>query len=221
MWLVVEVVGMAAAAAMALLVLSVLVALAVAGRVRRGRGAPLKRFSVFVLDFLYLPLKMLFGLFGRTSRLDERMVALRNRVNREPFIHSSRRLLLAPQCLRDLECPAPSTRRGILCKECGRCTVGDIAAEARRLGYQLYLLTGSAFIPTLVAEERPDAALLVACPYECNKVMMALGGLTTYAVPLTRDGCVGTDVDISLVVEAMHLGRPAAQAENPQPGGGS
>lgn len=217
MWLVIEVVGMAAATALGLLVLSVLLALMVAGRVRRGRPAPLKRFSVFVLDFLYLPLKMVFGLVGRTSRLDERMVALRNRINRQPFVRSARRLLLAPQCLRDLECPAPSTRRGILCEECGRCTVGDIAAEARHLGYQLYLLTGSAFIPTLVAEERPDAALLVACPYECNKVMMALAGLTTYAVPLSRDGCVGTEVDFTEVIEAMRLGRPNAPTETPQP----
>jgi hypothetical protein len=208
---------MAVAAALGLALLGVLVALAVAERVYRGRWAPLKRFSVFVLDVLYLPLKMLFGLLGGASRLDARVVALRNRVNRRPYTRSTRRMLLAPQCLRHLECPAPSSRRGILCKQCGRCKIGEIAAEAERLGYSLYVLTGSAFIPTLVDEEQPQAALLVACPYECNKVMMALSGLVTYAVPLTRDGCVSTDVALDQVVQAMHLGRLEAQTQEAEP----
>lgn len=217
MWDIVEVTGYVVAVALAAAVLSVAAALAVAALVHAGRPALLKALSAFVLDFLYLPLKMAYGALGRKSSLDELMVALKNRVNRKRFARSRRRLLLAPQCLRHLECPAPGTRRGIQCKECGRCKVGDIVAEARQLGYELFLLTGSAYIPTLIAEEKPDAALLVACPYECNKVMMALGRLVTYAVCLGRDGCVSTDVDLSQVAEAMRLGLAEAEQEGAAP----
>jgi len=206
MWLIIERVGQVVAVVVAAVVLSVVVALAVAVMVHRGRWAPMKRFSAFVLDFLYLPLRILFGAFGRAAKLDEMMVRLKNRANHSRFARSRRRLLLAPQCLRHIECPAPSTRRGVLCKECGRCELAGIVADARRLGYQPYILTGSSFVPRIVEEDKADAALLIACAYECNKVMMALGRLPTYCVCLERDGCVSTEVAPAKAAEAMRLG---------------
>jgi hypothetical protein len=220
MWRVVELVGRIVAALVGAAVLSVAVALVVAWRVYRGHWAPLKRFSVFVLDFLYLPLKALFGGVKRLPKLDAMMVALKNRANQERFKRSRRRLLLAPQCLRHLECPAPSTRRGILCQRCGQCKVAAILGDAEPLGYRFYLLTGSSFVPRIVQDEEADAALLVACPYECNKVMMALGRLATYGVALERDGCVSTDVSLEKVAEAMRLGLDEEEGsrEGAQPG---
>jgi len=206
MWFAIELIGQIVVAVVAAGVLSVVLALAVAGRVARGRWAPLKRLSIFVLDFFFLPLKLLLHVLPGKRSLDPMMVALKNAAYRTRFARSKRRLLMAPTCLRHLDCPAPSTRRGIQCKCCGRCKVGEIVAEARRLGYKPYVLTGSSFVPQILADEKPDAALLVACPYECNKVMMALGGLTSYAVPLDRDGCVNTDVSLDRVIEAMKLG---------------
>jgi len=206
MWSVVQVIGQIVVALAAAGALSVAAALGVAALAYQGHRAPLKRFSIFVLDFLYLPLKMAFGALGRAGLLDAMMVALKNRANRWRFAHARRRLLLAPQCLRDLDCPAVSTRRGIECKRCGRCKMAAILDDAERLGYRAFLLAGSSFVPKIVADEKPDAALLVACPYECNKVMMALGRLTTYAVRLDRDGCVGTEVSLERVFEAIRLG---------------
>ena len=206
MWPLVELVGAAVLALAAAGLLSVAVALGVAWWVQRGHRAPLKGFSAFVLDFLYLPLKLALGAFGPVRGLDEKMVALKNRANHGRFARSRRRLLFAPQCLRDLECPAPSTRRGILCKRCGQCELGAILDEADRLGYHSFVLTGSSFIPRLVEEEKPDGALLIACPYECNKVMMALGRLATYAVCLDRDGCVSTEIAPAKAMQALRLG---------------
>ena len=215
MWIVLEHVGRVAAALLAAAVLSVVVALAVAAWASRGHWAPLKRFSILVLASLYLPLKLLFASVHRLPSLDAMMVTLKNQANRKRFARARRRLLLAPTCLRDLACPAPSTRRGIQCKQCGRCKIGEIKADAERLGYGFYLLTGSSFVPQIIADERPDAALLVACPYECNKVMMALGGLTTYAVELDRDGCVSTDVSLDRVAAALREGLAVADPEAP------
>jgi hypothetical protein len=217
MWEIVDVAGLIACALLAAAVLSVALALLVATRVYRGHWVPLKRFSAFVLDFLYLPLKFLFAALKGVPKLDAVMVALKNRVNRRRFERARKRIILAPQCLRALDCPAVSTRRGIQCRRCGKCAVCEMAKEAERLGFPFYLLTGSSFVPTIIREVRPDAALLVACPYECNKVMMALGGLTTYAVELDRDGCVGTAVSVPAGLEAMRMGRADEEASDGAP----
>jgi len=221
MWHVVEIAGMTALGILAAALAAVGLALAVAFAADRGRTVPLKRVSVFILDFLYLPLKMLFAAFKSVPKLDQVMVSLKNQTHRPRFAAADRRVVLAPQCLRALECPARSSRRGILCVKCGKCKVGGLAAEAERLGYGFYLLTGSSFVRTIIEEDKPDAALLVACAYECNKVMMALGRLPTYGVSLDSDGCVGTEVTESNVLAAMRIGResdtsadPAAEAQD-------
>ncbi len=206
MWIVLEHIGRVVAILLGLAALCLAVALAVAAWARRGHWVPLKRFSILVLDLVYLPLKLAFSLSGRLPSLDAMMVALKNQANRRRFTQARKRLLLAPTCLRAIKCPAASTRRGIQCIGCGLCKIAEMKAEAERLGYSFYLLTGSSFIARIVADEQPDAALLVACPYECNKVMMGLGRLTTFAVPLDRDGCVDTDVALERVSEAMELG---------------
>ncbi len=195
----VAVLGGAAAGCMA-------AALGVAAGASRGLHVPLKRFSLFVLDLFYVPLKVLFGAVHGAPSLDAMMVALRNQANGGRYERSARRIVLAAACLRHVECPARSTRRGIECQRCGRCKVRAIHAEAERLGYPVFVLAGSAFVGRLVADERPDAVLLVACPHECNKVMIALGRRATYAVPLERDGCVATDVALPAVAAAMRLG---------------
>jgi len=207
MWRFVEIAGMISLALLIAVLAAVGLALNLAFAAHRGRRTPLKRLSVFVLDFLYLPLKMLFAAFKNVPKLDAIMVSLKNQSNRPRFAAATRRVVLAPQCLRALECPAKSSRRGILCKQCGLCKVGELAAEAERLGYGFYLLTGSSFIRTVIEEDQPDAALLVACAYECNKVMMSLGRLATYGVCLDSDGCVGTEVTEANVLAAMRIGR--------------
>ncbi|MFP4055606.1 MAG: DUF116 domain-containing protein [Candidatus Brocadiia bacterium] len=221
MWYLVDLAGLVVMALVAVAALAVVLALGVALAVYRGRRAPLKRFSAFVLDVLYLPLKLAFAA-AKGSRgiaaLDAMMVAIKNQANRRRFARAGRRLLLAPQCLRAVDCPAPSTRRGVLCQRCGRCVVADMLGESERLGYRLYVLAGSSFIARIIEEEQPEGALLVACPYECNKVMMALGRLASYAVPLDRDGCMNTEVSLAKVQQAMALGRQPQDGPAPSDG---
>ncbi len=206
MWHAVEIVGAITLAVAGAAVAGVLVALGIAAWARRGHWVPLKSFSVFMLDFFYLPLRRAFGALRGAPGLDELMVGLKNRVNRRKFLLARRRLLLAPQCLRHIDCPAPSTGRGIICQACGRCKLDRILAEAKRLGYRPYVLAGSSFVHRLIEEEKPDGALCIACPYECNRFMMALGGVAAYTVCLTKDGCVSTDIAVSSVLDAMRLG---------------
>jgi len=212
-WGVAEQIGRAVAAAAVAGLACVAVSLAIAVRASHGRSAPLKRFSLVVLELLYLPLRMLWAALPVKAPLDVLMVTLRNASNRGRLARAQRGIVLVPSCLRHLACAAPGSRRGIQCARCGLCKLQEIHEQAGRAGWRVFVLTGSAYVPRLVAEERPEAALLVACAHECNKVMMALGALPTYGVPLTRNGCVATDVDLGQVRAALRLcGRPAANS---------
>jgi geranylgeranyl diphosphate synthase type II len=62
-----------------------------------------------------------------------------------------RRLLLLPKCLRvEDKCPAPFDEFGLLCKQCGLCTIHDLQEEAERLGYAVLVAEGSAVVMALI-----------------------------------------------------------------------
>ena len=77
-------------------------------------------------------------------------VLINNEMWREPLaaVPYERRLLLLPKCLRvESKCPAPFDEFGLLCKQCGLCTIQDLQAEAEKLGYAVLVAVGSAIFP--------------------------------------------------------------------------
>src|ERR1041384_3912201 len=65
-------------------------------------------------------------------------VLLNNELWRETLasVPFEKRLLLLPKCLRvENKCPAPFDEFGLLCKQCGLCSIQDLQSEAERLGY--------------------------------------------------------------------------------------
>ena len=73
----------------------------------------------------------------------------RDELAQVPF---ERRLLLLPKCLRVEEhCPAPFDQFGMLCKECGLCSIEDLAKEAEHLGYAVLIAEGSAIVRAMRA----------------------------------------------------------------------
>jgi hypothetical protein len=64
-------------------------------------------------------------------------VLLNNHVWRDALasVPYDRRLLLMPKCLRiEDKCPAPFDEVGLLCKQCGLCSIQDLQNEAEKLG---------------------------------------------------------------------------------------
>jgi len=75
-----------------------------------------------------------------------------------------RRLLLLPKCLRvEDKCPAPFDEFGLLCKQCGLCTIQDLQEEAERLGYAVLVAEGSALVMALIQTGKIDAIVGVSC----------------------------------------------------------
>src|SRR5712692_2937525 len=80
-------------------------------------------------------------------------VLLSNEVWRDQLatVPYDRRLLLLPKCLRvEDKCPAPFDEFGLLCKQCGLCTIQDLQNEAERLGYAVLVAEGSAIVMAMI-----------------------------------------------------------------------
>ena len=174
---------------------------------RTGRlGWP--RLSVFAASLLYSPLCKLLRLFGKpTQALDLFLIDAANAVMAEAFGRAGPvRLVVGPQCLRAGECRAPlHPVEGYKCLKCGRCPFAEVASAAEEAGFRFFIVPGDRFAKRLAEGLGADAAIGVACPAELSLALVAglRMGVASRGVPLRRDGCFETDVDVEQVKEAM------------------
>ena len=141
---------------------------------------------------------------------DYLMVLLNNAVWHDTVasIPYERRLLLLPQCLRDFKnCPALVDEFGLLCEECGQCDIGALQSLAEELGYVVLVAEGSTVVSKLLESGKVDAVIGVSCLSALEKSFphMANGAIPGLAIPLTVDGCIGTETDTDHVREAILL----------------
>jgi geranylgeranyl pyrophosphate synthase len=119
-----------------------------------------------------------------------------------------RRLLLLPKCLRvEDKCPAPFDDFGLLCKQCGLCTIQDLQEEAERLGYAVLVAEGSALVMALIQSGKIDAIVGVSCLSVLERAFpyMEAAAIPGVAIPLLQDDCKDTAVDIDWVWSVVHL----------------
>ena len=137
-------------------------------------------------------------------------VLLNNEVWREQLAATSfeRRLLLLPKCLRiEDRCPAPFDDFGLLCKQCGLCSIQDLQEEAERLGYAVLVAEGSALVMALIQTGKIDAIVGVSCLSVLEKAFPHMEGaaIPGIAIPLLQDDCKDTAVDLEWVWDVIHL----------------
>ncbi|MDD4870218.1 MAG: polyprenyl synthetase family protein [Kiritimatiellae bacterium] len=119
-----------------------------------------------------------------------------------------RRILLLPKCLRSVgECQAEIDEFGLLCKECGRCPIGKLQAEAEDLGYVVLIAEGATVVTKLLESGKVDAVIGVSCMETLERSFphMAADAIPGIAIPLFMDGCVNTKVDLDWVRDALRL----------------
>ncbi|MCB1020079.1 MAG: polyprenyl synthetase family protein, partial [Acidobacteria bacterium] len=137
-------------------------------------------------------------------------VLLNNEVWREHLASTpfERRLLLLPKCLRvEDRCPAPFDEFGLLCKQCGLCTIQDLQEEAEKLGYAVLVAEGSALVMALIQTGKIDAIVGVSCLSVLEKAFphMENAAIPGIAIPLLQDDCKDTAVDVEWVWDYIHL----------------
>jgi geranylgeranyl pyrophosphate synthase len=119
-----------------------------------------------------------------------------------------RRLLLLPKCMRvEDKCPAPFDEFGLLCKQCGLCTIQDLQEEAERLGYAVLVAEGSALVMALIQSGKIEAIVGVSCLSVLERAFpyMEAAAIPGVAIPLLQDDCKDTAVDIDWVWNVVHL----------------
>ncbi|MBM3734738.1 MAG: DUF116 domain-containing protein [Acidobacteria bacterium] len=180
----------------------------IAGYVERNRHAltpPL------VLDELRQHAEVVVREFGIEGKFtDYAGVLLNNEVWREHLatVPFDRRLLLLPKCLRiEDKCPAPFDEFGLLCKQCGLCTIQDLQEEAERMGYACLVAEGSALVMAMIQTGKIEAIVGVSCLSVLEKAFpfMEAAAIPGVAIPLNQDDCKDTTVDIEWVWDILHL----------------
>src|SRR2546425_6433679 len=137
-------------------------------------------------------------------------VLLNNELWRETLaaVPYERRLLLLPKCLRvEAKCPAPFDEFGLLCKQCGLCTIQDLQAEAEKLGYAVLVAEGSAIVMSLIQTGKIEAIVGISCLPVLERTFpyVEAAAIPAVAVPLLQDDCIDTTVDIDWVWDYIHL----------------
>lgn len=137
-------------------------------------------------------------------------VLLNNEVWREQLatVPYDRRLLLLPKCLRiEDKCPAPFDEFGLLCKQCGLCSIQDLQEEAEKLGYAVLVAEGSALVMALIQTGKIDAIVGVSCLSVLERAFpyMEAAAIPGIAIPLLQDDCKDTAVDIEWVWDVLHM----------------
>lgn len=125
-------------------------------------------------------------------------------VGRIPY---EKRLLLLPKCLRNAEeCPADFDDVGLICRHCGRCVINDFKSQAERLGYAVLVAEGSPVVMSLIETGKVEAVVGVSCLSVLERVFpyMEAGAVPGVAIPLLRDGCANTSVDVDWVWDAIY-----------------
>jgi phosphohistidine swiveling domain-containing protein len=129
----------------------------------------------------------------------------------------SERVLLLPHCLRDSQrCQADNTKQGLACKGCSPdCAIHRLQREALELGYSgVCVAPGGTLVLEFLAQRRPRGIVAVACHKELEMGLEAVTKMgqqpdwempATVVIPLSKDGCVDTEVDVARVLEVIRL----------------
>ena len=122
-----------------------------------------------------------------------------------------RRLLLLPQCLANKSvCRADHDGLGLLCAQCGGCSIGALQSEADRLGYVTLVAEGTTVVSKLLTSGKVDAVIGVGCMDSLRRIfpIMNAHAIPGQGIPLLADGCSHTETDVAWALEIISAGKP-------------
>ncbi len=161
---------------------------------------------IFISDIFYTPLKWLAVKLGfDENMIDQIGVAVRNQVNKSKFkkIDNERKILVLPHCLRSGKCKARLDETGLVCSECGRCSIGEIKEKAESIGYKVFIVPGSSFVKKIMKTYEFDSVVGVACYEDLNLTMMKMNNFSPQGVLLSKTGCFETEVNVENVLQKI------------------
>jgi uncharacterized protein len=164
------------------------------------------RLLLFTIDVFYGIFKKFSENVGVDAKIvDQIGVEVRNKVNEKLYkkLEPQEKIVVLPHCLRHAECEAKLESSGLVCKDCNRCVIGVIKTKAEEKGFKVFIIPGSTFLKKILEKNNFKAVLGVACYQDLNLAMMKLSKFSCQGVPLLKDGCINTKVDVKAVLEKM------------------
>jgi len=150
-----------------------------------------------------------------------------NKINKEnekklAAIHPGNRILLLSHCLRpSKDCPARMSKDGLLCTDDCKvmCVLGRLRKLAKKLNYKgICIAPGGSMAVKFVKKNQPQGIIAIACTKELKEGVCAVreivennnresenGMPVIVTIPLTKDGCVDTEVDEEEATRIINL----------------
>ncbi len=119
----------------------------------------------------------------------------------------NRRIFLLPQCLRNsVYCKAEQDDLGLLCGECGHCSISGLLREAENLGYVALVTEGTTITTRLIESGKVDAVIGVGCMEVLQKMFASVSkySIPGIGIPLTSCGCVDTTADSDWIKQEIY-----------------
>jgi hypothetical protein len=120
-----------------------------------------------------------------------------------------KRVVFVPHCMRNTKvCTATEKDGYYICAKCNGCKISRISKLVKDLNYKaLYIVKGGRIIEKIIEEQKPEAILGLACFFEGYQAfkMLEEKHLAAQFVPLTKDGCSFTDIDLAEVENILEL----------------
>ncbi len=127
-------------------------------------------------------------------------------------IPAERKLFLLPQCLKNsTRCQAQTDELGLFCEQCGSCHIAGLTNDAEDVGMMSIVAEGSPVVRSMIEHNAADGIIGVSCFNSLKKAfpLMVNNAVPGIAIPLDKDGCVDTTVDVSLVRSFLKMQAPA------------
>jgi uncharacterized protein len=131
-------------------------------------------------------------------------------------VRAKDRVLLLPHCLRRTgTCRAKYNSHGLICAGCTQdCPVNRLSSAAVKKGYKgVCVAPGGRLAVNYINEIRPEAIVAIACEKELEEGIGNVSGIdgegyspVIVIIPLSKDGCVDTEVDFDSALSAINAG---------------
>lgn len=119
----------------------------------------------------------------------------------------NRRILLLPQCLKNSKlCKGEQDELGLLCSECGNCSISGLLREAENLGYVAIVTEGATITARLIESGKVDAVIGVGCMEVLQKMFVSVSkfSIPSIGIPLLTCGCTDTLADSEWIKEEIY-----------------
>jgi geranylgeranyl pyrophosphate synthase len=119
----------------------------------------------------------------------------------------NRRILLLPHCLRHSTlCKGQQDEMGLLCSECGNCSISGLLREAENLGYVAIVTEGTTITARLIESGKVDAVIGIGCMEVLQKMFVSVSrfAIPSIGIPLLSCGCIDTTADSTWIKEEMY-----------------